>query len=238
MSLVAVALASAAVAIWAVEWTSWRSGRPSSDTGACSRSQRPRWPRRSSSTASGSSPSGPRAPSRSPLVEIAAERRFQLGAAVYLLLAFALTFGEEAPGDLLSASRHPAHGVLALAALTLATFLAARLARPPQAPARDVVDSSLGALQPKLSSTGSWLAAAFALYGVSLLHPPDRGVDRAARRRDQLPERPHGGQRAVGRPSGSRCSTSASAAAARRSHRRAGALRHQPPEALPLRPHG
>ena len=103
------------------------------------------------------------------LVAVASERRFQFAAAVYLLLAFALTLVEQAtPADLLSASRHPAHGLFALTALTLATFVAARLCRPPQAPARDAVDSSLDALQPRLRSSGSWLAAAFALYGVSL----------------------------------------------------------------------
>ena len=103
------------------------------------------------------------------LVAVASERRFQLGAAVYLLLAFALSFAAEAtPADLLSASRHPGHGALGLAALTLATFVVARLCHPPQTPGSDALDAGLDGLQTKLRTIGTWLAAALTVYGLSL----------------------------------------------------------------------
>jgi uncharacterized membrane protein len=103
------------------------------------------------------------------LVRITAERRFQVAAFFYLLLAFVLTIAAEAtPVDLLSASAHPADGVPALTALTLATFAVARLSRSPLAPPRDRLDVELDSVQPRLRSTGMWLGGGLALYGVSL----------------------------------------------------------------------
>jgi hypothetical protein len=98
-----------------------------------------------------------------------AERRFQLAAFGYLVLAFALSsFSQATPVDFLSASEHPAAGALGLLAVVLATFFVARLCQAPSAPALDPVDSALDALQPRLRSIGTWIAGGLALYALSL----------------------------------------------------------------------
>ena len=97
------------------------------------------------------------------------ERRFQLAALGYLALGLVLSFFSQAtPVDLLSASRHPADGVLGLLAVVLATFVVARLCGAPPVPARDPVDSALDGLQPRLRSVGTWVAGGLALYALSL----------------------------------------------------------------------
>jgi uncharacterized membrane protein len=97
------------------------------------------------------------------------ERRFQLAAFGYLALGLALSLVSQAtPVDFLSASRHPADGVLGLLALVLATLVVARLSGALRAPARDAVDSALDELQPRLRSVGTWLAGGLGLYALSL----------------------------------------------------------------------
>ena len=97
------------------------------------------------------------------------ERRFQLAALGYLALGFSLSVVSQAtPADFLSASRHPADGVLGLLAVVIATFVVARLSQAPPVPARDPVDSALDVLQPRLRSLGTWAAGGLALYALSL----------------------------------------------------------------------
>src|SRR5262249_2880436 len=67
-----------------------------------------------------------------------------------------------------SPSSDPAHGIPALAALTLATLVCARLCRSLDVPALDRVDKELDDAQPRLRSIGTWLAGGLAVYGVSL----------------------------------------------------------------------
>jgi hypothetical protein len=103
------------------------------------------------------------------LTRLVSERRLQVAAAVYLGLAFALSFFSQATVvDLFSASAHPGKGVPGLVAVVLAILIAARLCSVPRQPARDRVDAALDARQPYWRSLGTWIAAGLGLYGLSL----------------------------------------------------------------------
>jgi uncharacterized membrane protein len=105
-----------------------------------------------------------------PLVLLAGERRFRLGATFYLWLAFALSFFTQAtPADLFSANENPAHGVPGLVAVVLALLVAVRLPGVPARPARDALDRALDEMQPRVRTAGTWFAGGLALYALSLV---------------------------------------------------------------------
>src|SRR6266542_1857619 len=100
---------------------------------------------------------------------LTSERRLQLAAVGYLGFAFALSFADQATlADLFSANEKPGAGVPGLAAVVVATVVAARLWRTPRRPALDAIDTAFDRRQPRWRSAGTWIAAGLALYGLSL----------------------------------------------------------------------
>ncbi len=100
---------------------------------------------------------------------LTSERRLQLAAVGYLGFAFALSFADQATlADLFSANENPGAGVPGLAAVVVATVVAARLWRTPRRPALDAIDTAFDRRQPRWRSAGTWIAAGLALYGLSL----------------------------------------------------------------------
>src|SRR6266511_780282 len=100
---------------------------------------------------------------------LTSERRLQLAAVGDLGLTFSLSFADQATlADLFSANENPGAGVPGLAAVVVATVVAARLWRTPRRPALDAFDAAFDRRQPRLRSAGTWIAAGLALYGLSL----------------------------------------------------------------------
>jgi hypothetical protein len=103
------------------------------------------------------------------MADLLGEPRFQL-AAVAVMVAAAIEAAIAAPPDhLLRANSHPAAGVAGVAAVTLAFFTLARLARFDAADDGDMFDALLASVQWRLRDAATWTAAFSGAYGTCLV---------------------------------------------------------------------